>query len=96
MQLENEYEEFCQEEIRKHLASEYPADRLETALREHMKAIRREQPEWFARIPESTRREVAFGHLKSAIRDSLQLPSFEHWSKHDLQQRLFLKNSHQL
>jgi Replication initiator protein A len=89
LQLENEYDEFCQDQIRKRLESEYPANRLETALREHMKVIKREQPEWFARIPEGTRREVAIGHLKSAIRDSLNLPSFEHWSKRDLQQRLF-------
>jgi Replication initiator protein A len=89
LQLENEYDEFCHDQIRKRLESEYPADRLETALREHMKVVKREQPEWFARIPEGTRREVAIGHLKSAIRDSLNLPSFEHWSKQDLQQHLF-------
>jgi hypothetical protein len=54
-----------------------------------MKAIKREQPEWFGRIPDDTRKEVALGRLKSAVRESLQLPSFEHWSKRDLQQRLF-------
>jgi hypothetical protein len=89
IQLENDYDEFCQEEIRKKLASDYKADRLEVALRDQMKAIKREQPEWFGRIPEETRREVALGRLKSVIRDSLNLPSFEHWSKRDLQQRLF-------
>jgi hypothetical protein len=89
VQLENEYDDFCQEQIRKKLASEYPADRLEAALRDQMKAIKREQPEWFGRIPDDTRKEVALGRLKSAVRESLQLPSFEHWSKRDLQQRLF-------
>jgi hypothetical protein len=89
LQLENDYAQFCEEEIRKHLESNYPQNRLELALREQTKLIKREQPEWFGRIHEDTRREVALGRLKSAIRDNLNLPSFEHWSKRDLQQRLF-------
>jgi hypothetical protein len=89
IQAEHEYEQFCQEEIRKRLEADYPPDRLEVALREHLKAIKREQPEFFARIPEQTRREVAFGRLKSAIRENLTLPTFERWSKQDLQRRLF-------
>jgi hypothetical protein len=89
MQLESEYDGFCQEQIRKEIESQFPADRLETALREQMKAIKREQPEWFGRIPELTRREVALGRLKSTIRDNLSLPSFEHWTKQHLQQQLF-------
>jgi hypothetical protein len=66
---------------------EYPADRLESAIREHMKAIKREQPEWFARIPETTRREVALGRIKAAIRDTL--PTIQQWSKRNPQRRLF-------
>lgn len=62
---------------------------LESALRDQMKAIKREQPEWFGRIPELTRREVALGRLKSAIRDNLSLPNFEHWTKQNLHQQLF-------
>jgi len=89
MRLELEYDEFCQEHVSKRLELDYPADRLDSALREQMKVIKREQPEWFGRISEGTRREVALGRLKSAIRDGLNLPSFEHWSKQDLQQRLF-------
>jgi len=89
IQLETEYDEFCQEQIRKRLESEYQTERLEIALREQMKAIKREQPEWFGRIPEATRREVALGRLKSSIREGLNLPTFERWSKRDLQQRLF-------
>ena len=89
MQLESEYDEFCQKQIRKELESRYPADRLEPALRDQMKAIKREQPEWFGRIPELTRREVALGRLKSEIRDNLSLPSFEQWTKQHLQQQLF-------
>lgn len=89
LQLENDYDQFCQDQIQKRLESDYPPERLEFALRDHLKVIKREQPEWFARIPEATRREVALGHLKSAIRESLNLPTFEHWSKRDLQRRLF-------
>jgi hypothetical protein len=89
MQLENEYDEFCQELIRKRLQSEYPPERLELALRDQMKTIRREQPEWFPRIPESTRREVALGRLKSAILESLNLPNFANWCKQDRPHRLF-------
>jgi hypothetical protein len=89
LQLENDYDEFCQDQVRKRLESDYPSDRLEIALREQMKIVKREQPEWFVRIPESTRREVALGRLKSTVRESLNLPGFEHWSKQDLQQRLF-------
>jgi hypothetical protein len=89
LQLENEYDEFCQEQISKRLASEYPTERLEVAIREQLKVIKREQPEWFGRIPEGTRRELALGRLKAMVRDSLDLPNFDHWSKRDLQQRLF-------
>lgn len=89
IQLENEYEEFCRQRIADRLEAEYPADRLEPALREQMKMIKREQPEWFGRVSDGTRREVALCRLKSQIRESLGLPTFEHWSKRDLQQRLF-------
>jgi len=89
LQLENEYDSFCQSQVARRLETDYPGDGLKPALAEQMKAIKREQPEWFARIPEATRLEVALGRLKSTIRESLNLPNFEHWSKRDLQQRLF-------
>ena len=62
---------------------------MESVLREHLKSIKREQPEWFARVPESTRREVAMSRLKAAIREHLALPSFDRWHKQMLQERLF-------
>jgi hypothetical protein len=89
IQLENEYEEFCRYQVRIRLESDYVGERLESALRDQIKAIKREQPEWFARIPEATRQEVALGRLKSTIKESLSLPTFERWSKRDLQRRLF-------
>jgi hypothetical protein len=89
LQQENEYEQFCEEQIRKSMQSEYGGARLETALREQMKVIKREQPEWFARIPEATRREIAQGRLKSLVRDRLNLPGRETWSRQHPQQRLY-------
>ena len=89
LQLENAYDDFCQKQIDKRLKSDYAADRLDAALREQMKIIRREQPEWFLRISESTRHEVALGRLRTALRENLNLPSFEQWSKQNFQQRLF-------
>ncbi len=87
-QLQSEYEQFCLEETDRCIRS-YDKERLDTALREQMKIVKREQPEWFGRIPEATQREVALARLRSTIRESLELPTFEHWSKSDLQQRLF-------
>ncbi|MEO5953954.1 MAG: replication initiator protein A [Chloroflexia bacterium] len=88
-QLENEYDEYCREQIDLRLESDYAGERLEATLRDQLRVIKREQPEWFMRIPETTRREVALGRLKSTIKESLSLPTFERWSKRDLQRRLF-------
>jgi len=89
LQLENDYEFFCEQEIQKRLEADYPAERLGASLVEQMKQIRREQPEWFARVPDATRREVAFGRLKSLVRQSLDLPTREAWSRQNPQQRLY-------
>jgi hypothetical protein len=80
---------FCQQKVQKRLAADYPAERLEASLVEQMKQIRREQPEWFARVPDATRREVALGRLKSRVRQSLDLPTREAWSRQNPQQRLY-------
>lgn len=54
-----------------------------------MKAIKREQPEWFSRVVDATRREAALSRLRAVVREGLNLPSFERWSKHDTQTRMF-------
>jgi hypothetical protein len=87
-QLESEYEEYCQEQISKAIQADYTAEQLETALREQMKTIKREQPEWFARIPDATRREVALCRLKSVIRENLDIPSLDRWSRRNDPQQL--------
>lgn len=89
LQLEAEYDEFCGEQVRLKLESEYPSERLEAAIREQIKAIKREQPEWYDRALDTARREVALGRIRARIRETLSLPGFERWSKLDLQRKLF-------
>ncbi len=89
MRLENEYDEFCQGEVRKRLEADYDAERLEATIREQLKAIRREQPDWYERVSEPMRREVALGRVKTIIRETIELPSFERWSKLNIQRLLF-------
>ena len=69
LQLENDYDEFCQTQVEAQLKSEYPPERLETALREQMKAIKREQPEWFSRVPEYTRLASDYSGFQSRRSD---------------------------
>ena len=71
------------------MAAHYSGERLETALRDQMKTIRRQQPEWFARVPDATRREIALARLRTAVRERLDVLSFERWSSLQRQQQLF-------
>jgi hypothetical protein len=89
LQQENEYEEFCERQVQRCLETEYTEVRFEAALREQIRAVRREQPEWFGRVPEATQREVALGRLKSLVRERLNLPSRETWLRQHPQQRLY-------
>jgi len=88
-QLRNTYEEFCQAEVQKRLDHDYPTERLQNALRDQLKVVRREQSEWFARVPDSIRQEVAMARLLATIREGLSLPAFEQWCKQNAQHRLF-------
>jgi hypothetical protein len=89
LQLRNEYDAYAEKQISHHLDSNYTSERLESALREQMKIIRREQPEWFSRVPDDTRREIAMARLRSAVRETLGLPCFERWATQNTQQQLF-------
>lgn len=88
LRLELEYQEFCTGEIARLIAT-YTPERLESAMREQMKAIEREQPEWFGRIGEPTRREVALSRLRTTVAADADLPSFEMWQKRQPQRKLF-------
>jgi hypothetical protein len=88
LQLQEAYEEFCNGEVLRRLEAGYTTDQLEVAVGEQFKLLHREQP-WMERLPEATRREVAIGRLRTLIRETLNLPTFERWSKTDAQQWLF-------
>ncbi len=89
LQLKNEYDAYADQQISQYLDRNYPTERLEAALREHLKTIRREQPDWFARAPEAARLELAKSRLRAAVRDMLNLPAFERWMTQNTQERLF-------
>ena len=89
LQLKNEYDAYADQQISQYLDRNYPTERLDAALRDHLKTIRREQPEWFGRAPEAARLELAKSRLRAAIRDLLNLPAFERWMAQNTQERLF-------
>ncbi len=89
LRLREDYEEFKREEVHKKMESSYPPAKLEEAIREKLKQIRREQPDWYARLTEPMRRETAIGMIEAEVRDSARLPAFDQWSKRDLQMRMF-------
>lgn len=86
--LEEDYRHFCREQVNRRI-DRYSPEKLEQSIREHLAAIKREQPEWFARIPQVTQREVAHSRLQTAIMAEANLPSFETWRKSDVQRNLF-------
>ncbi len=87
LQLVEHYEEFRREETRRKMATIYTGNKLEDAVRDKVKQIRREQPEWYGRLTDDMRREAAMGMIEAEVR--AQLPTFEQWSKRDLQMRMF-------
>ncbi len=89
LQRESAYQEFCEGQVRKRLKADYSEERLEQSMREQLKAIRREQPDWYERVTDNMRREVALGRIHTLIRESLPLPAFEVWSKQESQRALF-------
>lgn len=84
-----EYNEFCQNQVQQKLEAAYPGERLAEAIVEQLKAIKREQPEWFSRVPEVTRREVALSRLRTRVLERLNLPTIERWIKEHPQTHLF-------
>lgn len=87
--LRLQHEQYCQQEVRRKIETDFSGDKLEMALRDCLKSIRRDQPEWFSRVPEATRREAAISRLSAAVRESLNLPDFELWSRQNAQMRIF-------
>ena len=88
-QLRDEYERHCELQVENGLNTEYVDDRLQSALREQLKIIRRELTNWYQRVTDANRMEMAIARLRSQIREQLNFPTFEQWSRSDSQQRLF-------
>lgn len=90
MGQELEYDEFCRACVADRVAKDFSGERLDVAVREHLKALKREQPEWFERVCTATRREVAMGRLEGMIRQNLSLPPFSEWiGTRDPQMQMF-------
>jgi hypothetical protein len=89
LQVREQYEDFCQTQVSRKIEKEYPAERLEVTIREQMKLLKREQPQWFERVPDAIRREVALCRIRTIVKESLDLPSFECWLKSEPQIRMF-------
>ena len=87
--LSNEYEEYCEQETSTVWKTTIRPSVWTPHCGAQMKIIRREQPEWFGRIPDPVRREVAISRLRAAIRTRLNLPSFEEWRSLQGQRPLF-------
>ena len=88
MQLEDEFQDYCRDQV-KRVISGYSPERLELALREQLKVVKREQPEWFSRVPEVTRRELAMSRLQTVVSPEADVPSFDAWRKRNPERCLF-------
>jgi hypothetical protein len=84
-----QYDQFCHDQMCQTMEADYPGERLEAAIKEQMKTLKRAQPEWFTRAPEITRREVAISQLQGIVKENLNLPPFEEWVKSTAQMRIF-------
>ena len=88
MRLEDEFQDYCRDRV-KRLISGYSPERLELALQEQLKVVKREQPEWFSRVPDVTRRELAMSRLQTVVSAEADIPSFDAWRKRHPEQCLF-------
>jgi hypothetical protein len=89
LELRLAYDDYCESEVTSGLESQFSGESLERAVSEQLKTLRQQQPEWFRRVNDSLRRELAVGRLRSALRQSLDLPSFEEWARRNSQSQLF-------
>ena len=89
LRLRQEYDEFCHFEVRRKIETAYTEEQRSAAVRDELKVVRKEQPEWFQRMSETMRKDLAMSRIRTKVREGLDLPSFERWSKLELQQRLF-------
>jgi len=84
-----EYDNYCDEEVRRKQDELYSGDRLEEVLRTKLKQVRREQPDLFGRLSEAGRRNLAESMIRAEVREGLSLPTFEQWQKQNPQRQMF-------
>jgi DNA-binding response OmpR family regulator len=75
------YEVYLVEETDAHIASKMQAQAVERRLRDHMKRIQHEAPQF--RWPEQTLREFARRRLREEIASELELPTFEQFAQRE-------------
>jgi hypothetical protein len=88
-QLQLDYDQFCLERVRFHMNTHMSGESVEAGIREHLNLLKREQREWFSRVPDAVRREVAITRFEAEVRQKLTLPALEQWTKSKVQAALF-------
>ena len=86
--LRAEYDQFTQVEVDRMITEQYPGSKWDEAIRVKLKAMRKEQPELFSRLPEATQREMVAESIRAGLRETA-VPSFEVWTGRDRQMPLF-------
>ena len=76
LRLRQEYDEFCHLEIRHKIENSYSAEQMDAAVRDELKLLRKEQPEWFQRMSDAMRHDLAMSRIRTKVREGLDLPSF--------------------
>jgi hypothetical protein len=89
LELKEQYEQFRREQVQQRWESAFTVDQQQSLIRDRLKVLKREQPEWFTRLPESTRQEVALGLVYRSLEDEISFPTFDSWSKKNSQLRMF-------
>ena len=75
--------------MRLHINTHMSGESVEAGIREHLNLLKREQREWFSRVPDAVRREVACTRFEAEVRHKLNLPSLEQWAKSNAQAIMF-------
>ena len=89
LELREQYDQFRREQIQQQWERAFTVDQQQSLIRDRLKVLKREQPEWFARLPEATRQEVALGLVYRSLEDEISFPTFDSWSKKNSQLRMF-------
>ncbi len=75
------YEVFVAAETNRHIESRMPKEAVERRLRDHMRAIQHDAPQY--RWPQDTLREFAWRRLREEVAAELELPGFEEFMQEE-------------